>query len=38
LPEDARKFIENIEYETGLKVTLIGTGKEVYDTIDRRSS
>jgi adenylosuccinate synthase len=38
LSADARKFIENIEDETGLKVTLIGTGKEVYDIIDRRSS
>jgi adenylosuccinate synthase len=38
LPEDAKKFIENIEGETGLKVTLIGTGREVYDVIDRRSS
>ena len=38
LPADARKFIENIEDETGLNVTLIGTGKEVYDIIDRRSS
>ena len=37
LPADARKFIENIEDETGLNVTLIGTGKEVYDIIDRRS-
>src|ERR671912_2764404 len=38
LPEDAKKFIENIEGETGLKVTLIGTGREVNDVIDRRSS
>ncbi len=38
LPEDAKKFIKNIEDETGLKVTLIGTGKEVHDIIDRRSS
>ncbi len=37
LPADARKFIENIEGETGLKVTLIGTGPELYDIIDRRS-
>lgn len=37
LPADARKFIENIECETGLKVTLIGTGPELYDVVDRRS-
>ncbi|MEW6605439.1 MAG: adenylosuccinate synthetase [Thermoproteota archaeon] len=36
MPADARKFIENIEGETGLKVTLIGTGPELYDVIDRR--
>ncbi|HEX2615113.1 MAG TPA: adenylosuccinate synthetase [Nitrososphaera sp.] len=37
LPAEARKFIENIEGETGLKVTLIGTGAELYDVVDRRS-
>jgi adenylosuccinate synthase len=37
LPSEARKFIENIEGETGLKVTLIGTGAELYDVVDRRS-
>jgi adenylosuccinate synthase len=37
LPEEAKKFIENIEGETGLKVTLIGTGPELYDVVDRRS-
>ncbi|HKZ61126.1 MAG TPA: adenylosuccinate synthetase [Nitrososphaera sp.] len=37
LPAGAKKFIENIEGETGLKVTLIGTGPEVYDLVDRRS-
>ncbi len=36
LPAEAKKFIENIEGETGLKVTLIGTGPELYDVIDRR--
>jgi adenylosuccinate synthase len=36
LPEEARKFIENIEAETGLKVTLIGTGPDLYDIVDRR--
>lgn len=37
LPAEAKKFIENIEGETGLKVTLIGTGPELYDIVDRRS-
>jgi adenylosuccinate synthase len=37
LPPEAKKFIENIEGETGLKVTLIGTGQELYDVVDRRS-
>jgi adenylosuccinate synthase len=38
LPIEAKKFIENIEVETGLKVTLIGTGRDLYDIVDRRSS
>lgn len=37
LPLEAKKFIENIEGETGLKITLIGTGPELYDVVDRRS-
>jgi len=37
LPAEARKFIGNIEGEAGLKVTLIGTGPELYDVVDRRS-
>ena len=37
LPAEAKKFIENIEGGTGLKVTLIGTGPELYDVVDRRS-
>ena len=37
LPAEAKKFIENIEGEAGLKVTLIGTGPELYDVVDRRS-
>ena len=37
LPSEARKFVENIEGETGLKVTLIGTGPELYDLVDLRS-
>jgi adenylosuccinate synthase len=36
MPAEAKKFIENIEGETGLKVTLIGTGPELYDVVDRR--
>jgi len=32
----AKNFIEQIEKATGLKVTLIGTGEDIYDTIDRR--
>lgn len=36
LPDMARKFIEEIEGETGVKVTLIGTGPELDDVIDRR--
>lgn len=36
LSSEARKFIENIEGETGLPVTLIGTGPELYDVVDRR--
>jgi adenylosuccinate synthase len=33
---DAKKFILNIEEETGVPVVLIGTGQEVYDVIDLR--
>jgi adenylosuccinate synthase len=36
LSTEARRFIENIEGETGLKVTLIGTGAELNQVIDRR--
>src|SRR5918994_7740038 len=35
LSADARQFVENIEQETGLKVTMIGTGEELTDIIDR---
>jgi adenylosuccinate synthase len=38
LSHDARNFIEHIEQETGLMVTLIGTGVELSDIIDRSSS
>lgn len=37
LANEAKKFIETIESETGIPVTIIGTGSEIDDTIDRRS-
>jgi adenylosuccinate synthase len=37
LSADARKFIENIEQETGLEVVMIGTGEELADIVDRSS-
>ena len=36
LPAHAKKFVEDIEGEIGIPVTLIGTGAEVDSTIDRR--
>ncbi|MBA3750088.1 MAG: adenylosuccinate synthetase [Nitrosopumilus sp.] len=36
LTKEAQKFVENIESETGIPVTIIGTGSEINDTIDRR--
>jgi adenylosuccinate synthase len=36
LTKEATEFVENIESETGLPVTIIGTGAEINDTIDRR--
>lgn len=36
LPKSAKKYIERIEEELGLNVSLIGTGPEALDTIDRR--
>ena len=38
LPSEAKDFVSKIESETGLPVTLIGTGAEIMDTIDRRNS
>ncbi len=38
LSEAAKSFIEQIEKAIDLKVTLIGTGEDVYDIIDRRPS
>jgi adenylosuccinate synthase len=37
LPGEAKDFVSKIESETGLPVTLIGTGAEIMDTIDRRN-
>jgi adenylosuccinate synthase len=36
MPADARKFVEEIEGELGVKVTLVGTGPELDDVVDRR--
>ena len=37
LSSAAKSFIGQIEKATGIKVTLIGTGEDVYDTVDRRT-
>ncbi len=37
LPLKAKEFVNNIESETGLPVTIIGTGAEIMDTRDRRN-
>jgi adenylosuccinate synthase len=36
LPKEAKHFIDEIEKQTGIPVTLIGTGQEALDIIDRR--
>jgi adenylosuccinate synthase len=36
LPVEAKQFIEDIEKRTGIPLTLIGTGPEALDIIDRR--
>ncbi len=36
LPKEARDFIKRVEEEVGVPVTLIGTGPEALDVIDRR--
>jgi adenylosuccinate synthase len=36
LPEEAKQFINRIEEQTKIPVTLIGTGPEALDVIDRR--
>ncbi len=38
LDEEAREFVSKIEQETGVPVTLIGTGPREEDIIDRRHS
>jgi adenylosuccinate synthase len=36
VPGDARQFVSKIEKETGVRVTLIGTGPDALDLVDRR--
>jgi adenylosuccinate synthase len=36
LPDEAKKFIKEVENRTGISVVLIGTGPEALDIIDRR--
>ncbi|RLE52114.1 MAG: adenylosuccinate synthetase [Candidatus Methanomethylicota archaeon] len=36
LSEEAKKFISEVEEKVGVPVTIIGTGEDVYDTIDLR--
>ena len=36
LSDDAKAFIKNIETKLNIPVTIIGTGPDVYDVIDRR--
>lgn len=38
LPREAQNFVEDIEGETGLAVTLIGTGADLTQLVDRRDS
>jgi len=37
LPKEAKEFVEKIEDETGVLVTLIGTGPEINAMVDRRN-
>ncbi|MDD3792825.1 MAG: adenylosuccinate synthetase, partial [Candidatus Bathyarchaeota archaeon] len=37
LPNDAKEFIKEAEKRTGVPITLIGTGPEALDIIDRRA-
>ncbi len=36
LPAEARRFVEEVEQKTGVRVVLIGTGPDALDIIDRR--
>ncbi|HUB92814.1 MAG TPA: adenylosuccinate synthetase [Candidatus Saccharimonadales bacterium] len=36
LPEEARKWVEEVEQEIGVPVTLLGTGEEAMDIVDMR--
>ena len=36
LPKDAKDFVKEVETKTGIPVTLIGTGPDAMDIIDRR--
>lgn len=36
LPAEARRFVEEVEQKTGVRVALIGTGPDALDIIDRR--
>jgi len=36
LPREAREFVERVEREVGVPVTLIGTGPDVWEVVDRR--
>ena len=36
LPSDAKKWIEEVEHKIGVPVTLIGTGEDAMDIVDRR--
>lgn len=37
MPKEARQFLEEVEAETRTRVTLVGTGPDAMDLIDRRS-
>jgi adenylosuccinate synthase len=36
LPKEAKEFIKEVEDKTGVPITLIGTGPEAMDIVDRR--
>ena len=37
MPKEAKEFIKEVEKRTGIPITLIGTGPEALDIIDRRA-